>query len=184
MSLKRWAVRRDATEGPIVQALRRAGALVMSLDEFDLLAYFRHRLFMLDAKGPQGRATAAQERLIERGWPLRLVDTPEAALREIGAIAVLCPAFRDGGPAEDLCYACGYPRELHAGRRPLDLEQRREAVLIKARIAYGRLRRRRLVTPLEPDPSAAVAVLARFAWDVHQLLRQEETRERRGGSSV
>lgn len=86
MSIKRWAARRDETEAPIALALRQCGALVMHLNEFDLLCYFRGRLFMLDAKAVHGRPTLAQERLTAEGWPLRYVETPEAALREIGAI--------------------------------------------------------------------------------------------------
>jgi len=86
MSLKRWNAKRDANEPAIVAALERAGAQTLKLDVFDRLVWFRHSLFMLDAKMPHGRPTAAQARLIQAGWPLRFVETEIDALRAIGAI--------------------------------------------------------------------------------------------------
>jgi hypothetical protein len=82
----RRAARRDATEPEIVRALEQVGADVERLDKFDLLVWYRGRLFMLDAKSPGGRPTEAQERLTARGWPLRYVETPIDALKAIGAI--------------------------------------------------------------------------------------------------
>lgn len=94
MSLKRYATKRDTTEPGIVKALKQAGADVIQLDAFDLLVLFRGQLFMLDAKTPRGkgpkgvlgRTTSAQERLLERGWPLRMVIDEMGALRAIGAV--------------------------------------------------------------------------------------------------
>lgn len=86
MSLKRWNAKRDQNEGPIVDALESAGALVLRLDAFDLLAYFRQELFMLDAKMPRGRATPRQVELIQAGWPLMYVRDEIAALKAIGAM--------------------------------------------------------------------------------------------------
>lgn len=86
MSLKRWAARRDGTEPAIVQALARVGAETVKLDKFDLLVLFRGQLFMLDPKRRGGEATPSQQQLIQRGFPLRLVETPEDALRAIGAV--------------------------------------------------------------------------------------------------
>jgi hypothetical protein len=80
-----WAKRRDANEPAIVDALEHVGALVLRLDRFDLLAYYRGRLFMMDAKMLKGRATTAQEELRRMGWPLAYVHDPIAALRVIGA---------------------------------------------------------------------------------------------------
>jgi hypothetical protein len=83
----RRAAKRDSTEKQIVEALRQAGADVLLLDKFDLLVRTRSgALVMLDCKSPKGRATASQVALIQSGWPLRFVETPEAALRAIGAI--------------------------------------------------------------------------------------------------
>lgn len=86
MSLKRWNARRDATEPAIKQALDQIGAQHLSLDTFDLLVLFRGRLFMLDAKTRQGRPTKTQETLIALGWPLTYVETPDDALKAIGAV--------------------------------------------------------------------------------------------------
>ena len=97
MTIKRWNARRDQNEGPIVQALEKAGAQVLRLDVFDLLVLYRGRLFMLDAKIPTGRTTAAQNRLCSLGWPLRYVRDEMAALKAIGA--VLGAAGDDAEPA-------------------------------------------------------------------------------------
>lgn len=86
MSLKRWNARRDANERVIVAALRKVGAKVLVLDKFDLLVLYRDRLFMLDPKTPQGRATSAQEALIGDGWPLVFVKDEIAALKAVGAV--------------------------------------------------------------------------------------------------
>lgn len=86
MSLKRWAARRDSTEAAIVTALRQVGAQVLTLDRFDLLVLFHGRLFMLDAKSRHGRATVTQDTMIALGWPLRYVETPDEALKAIGAL--------------------------------------------------------------------------------------------------
>lgn len=86
MSLKRYAAKRDATEGEIVDALRKAGATVLRLDVFDLLVLYRNRLFMLDAKTAKGRTTLTQEAMIAQGWPLTYVRTPIEALTAIGAV--------------------------------------------------------------------------------------------------
>lgn len=86
MSLNRYDARRDVTEKAIVAALRTAGAQVIFLHPFDLLVRFRQQIFLLDCKRPQGKATVAQQAMIDAGWPLTLVETPESALRAIGAI--------------------------------------------------------------------------------------------------
>lgn len=86
MSLCRRNPKRDANEPIIVAALRDVGAQVLRLDVFDLLVLHHQRLFMLEAKVPKGRKTDRQEALIAAGWPLTYVETPEAALKAIGAI--------------------------------------------------------------------------------------------------
>jgi len=82
----RRAAKRDTTEREIVAALRKVGALVLRLDRFDLLVFYRGRFFMFDAKTGKGRATFAQETLIAEGWPLSYVRSPIEALALIGAI--------------------------------------------------------------------------------------------------
>jgi len=83
--MSRWAAKRDANEAEIVRVLEQV-ALVHRLDDWDLLVYYRGRLFMLDVKGAKGRPTTAQERLIRDGWPLTYVRTPDEALRVIDAL--------------------------------------------------------------------------------------------------
>jgi len=89
----RYANRRDANEREIVAALERAGALVLQLDRFDFLVYFRGRLLMMDAKMPHGRATAAQERLSLLGWPSTMSTTPTRRSGPLGRSheATTCP---------------------------------------------------------------------------------------------
>jgi hypothetical protein len=84
MSLKRWNARRDTTSAAILKALRDVGADYEQLDTFDVLVWYRGQLTMLDCKSKGGKATKAQQRLIDRGWPLRFVSTPAEALRSIG----------------------------------------------------------------------------------------------------
>ncbi len=85
MSVKRWNTRRDSTEPLICRALANAGADYIRLDAFDLLVLYRGRLSMLDCKRAKGRRTRNQEILVQRGWPLRFVVTPDEALKAIGA---------------------------------------------------------------------------------------------------
>lgn len=93
MTLNRYAVRRDASEGPIVDALRAVGAIVYRLDEpCDLLVWYQGRWQTMECKTPYGKT--AQARLDKRqeaqqnflrltGTPI--VKTPLDALRAIGA---------------------------------------------------------------------------------------------------
>lgn len=83
----RYAAKRDTTEEPIVRALRKVGALVLRLDKFDLLVFYKGSLFMLDAKGRYTPTTMAQDALTAAGWPLVYVRTELEALRAIGAIS-------------------------------------------------------------------------------------------------
>lgn len=86
MSIKRFDARRDATEPAIVRALVQVGALVLRLDQFDLLVLFHGRLTMLDCKTAKGKPTASQLALIAAGWPLHFVVTVDDALRVLGIL--------------------------------------------------------------------------------------------------
>jgi hypothetical protein len=77
-------IKRDRNEPAIVQLLRQLGADYIPLEPFDLLVWHRARLFMLDVKTPEGRATQRQRELIARGWPLQFVRTPDETLRALG----------------------------------------------------------------------------------------------------
>lgn len=89
MSLKRWAVRRDATEPDIVKALRRVGAKVQICSDkglCDLVVLFRGKVFLLECKSRLGRATLAQDERMAEGWPYTTVRDEKGALKAIGAI--------------------------------------------------------------------------------------------------
>lgn len=93
MSLTRYATRRDASEPAILRAIWKAGARYILLDPFDVLVLYRGAITMLEVKTPKtkttrrGRMTRNQELLVQEGWPVRFVETPEEALAAIGAIA-------------------------------------------------------------------------------------------------
>ncbi len=81
--------RRDETEPDIVQALLDIGAEVERLDRpFDLLVWFRGRLYPLECDGitEYRKRDADQAALLER-WGIPIVRTSEQALRAVGAIA-------------------------------------------------------------------------------------------------
>ena len=88
MSFNRWAAKRDGCESDIVDALRKAGALVLHLNKFDLLVYLprRQAFYMLDCKGDDGRITASQQQLLDDGFPLQFVGSPQEALKLIGVV--------------------------------------------------------------------------------------------------
>lgn len=104
MSLNRYAQRRDANEGPIIEALERAGASVKQLAQpCDLLVEFRGHLFLLEVKDPaqipsKRRLTPAQEKFF-REFSVTVVLTPEDALRAIGA-PVPTPSVYPSTPKE------------------------------------------------------------------------------------
>jgi Holliday junction resolvase len=82
--------RRDLNEPGIVQALRKAGALVIRISEKgapDLLCFYRGRVVLLECKSHVGRATEAQEETSQAGWPVVTVRDAIAALRAVGAVA-------------------------------------------------------------------------------------------------
>lgn len=86
MSLTRWGTRRDRSEPAIRKALWQAGAKFMLMDPFDLLVLFRGHVFLLECKTGKGRATRCQDLLVQDGWPVQFVRTPEEALAAIGAL--------------------------------------------------------------------------------------------------
>lgn len=85
--MKRWAARRDETEYPIVQSLRKIGAQVEYLDyPCDLLVRFRGRMYLLEVDGiarNRKRAPAQLKFLTE--WEVPRVKTDDDALKAIGA---------------------------------------------------------------------------------------------------
>jgi hypothetical protein len=94
----RRAAKVDANQDQVVSALRAAGAAVQSLAAIgkgvpDLLVSFRGRLFLLEVK--DGAKVKSAQKLTEaqakwhQTWAaqVEVVNSPEAALRAIGAMA-------------------------------------------------------------------------------------------------
>jgi hypothetical protein len=76
--------KRDATEADILRVLRQVGADYVLLDPFDILCLWRGQLHMMDCKTLIGRRTVRQQQLVDRGWPLHFVVTPQDALKVLG----------------------------------------------------------------------------------------------------
>lgn len=96
----RRAAKIDANQPDVVAALRKAGAKVQSLAAVgagvpDLLVSFRQELFLLEVK--DGTKVPSAQKLTEDqvrwhtawGAPVHIVNSPEAALRAIGAIGAV-----------------------------------------------------------------------------------------------
>lgn len=86
MSLRRYAAKRDHSERSILDALNQVGADYLLLDAIDVLVFYRGNVFLLEVKTGKGRKTRSQQELVEKGWPLHFVSTPEQALQIIGAL--------------------------------------------------------------------------------------------------
>jgi hypothetical protein len=98
MSSTAWARRntrlgrRDGNEAPIVAALRAFGASVEYIGRKgvpDLLVGFRGSIWLLEVKRP-GEHLRDEQETWHRAWqgkPAAVVESPEQALRTIGAIA-------------------------------------------------------------------------------------------------
>ena len=91
--------RRDASHKPIVEALRKVGASVVCAAELgngipDLIVGFRGVTRWLEVKS----GSALKPEQIDfaatwRGGDVRVVTTPDEALRAIGAIADVAPPY-------------------------------------------------------------------------------------------
>lgn len=89
MSLKRYATRRDANEGEIIEVLRAVGASVQTLSikgAADLLVGFRGVNFLIEVKTLKGKLTD-DEVIFHDDWQgqVDIARTPEEALEIIGA---------------------------------------------------------------------------------------------------
>ena len=91
----RHAARVDENQKAIVQALRDAGAYVWIIGlPVDLLVGYKGHTFLVEVKnGPQKRLTGLQADFFESwvGGTLARIDSPEAALRMLGAIGEIRP---------------------------------------------------------------------------------------------
>ena len=84
------AAKIDANQGAIVEALRKCGALVLSLASVgkgcpDLLVSYRGDLVLMEVKGEKGRLTPDQVEFHSE-WPVSVVRTVEDAMMVIGVI--------------------------------------------------------------------------------------------------
>jgi len=93
MSIHRRAAKRDANEPAIIEALRRAGAVVYPIsgkDVPDLLVIYRGVVDIIEVKTKTGKLTDGQREYhrmaLEAGYYIPVVRNPEEALRAIGAI--------------------------------------------------------------------------------------------------
>lgn len=68
----------DTTQGAIVDALRRSGALVWPINgAVDLLVQWRGKLTLIDCKGKgRWRATQTQLDMTSEGWQIHFCRTP------------------------------------------------------------------------------------------------------------
>jgi hypothetical protein len=86
----RYAARVDENQAAIVQALRDAGAYVWIIGlPVDLLVGYKDRTLLMEVKTTsKKRLTGLQADFFEKwmGGTLCRVDSPEAALRMIGAV--------------------------------------------------------------------------------------------------
>ena len=88
----RRAAKVDSTARDLVSAARQMGAKVLILNGvIDVAILHRGKVHLVDFKTPQGKRkprvtlTEAQARLLEEGWPIRLVSDLEGLKRILGA---------------------------------------------------------------------------------------------------
>jgi Holliday junction resolvase len=92
--------RRDATHKPIVKALRKVGASVVILADVggdcpDILVGYGGKTLLMELKPPGGKVTEGQLDFQAkwRGGPVRVIESIEAALRFIGCLRDVPPAY-------------------------------------------------------------------------------------------
>lgn len=75
------AGKRDASERPIIEALKAHGCLVAQLDKFDLAVQTPAGwVVLMECKSGRGRITDSQQEMLDAGWKLHIVRTPEEAI--------------------------------------------------------------------------------------------------------
>lgn len=87
MGLNRYSKRKDSTQGDIVKALRKAGVTVYIQDTpVDLLLNYMGLWSVMECKSKGGKLTPNQKKFLEKHPETPIVETPEEALRAVGAI--------------------------------------------------------------------------------------------------
>jgi hypothetical protein len=149
VSLKRHAAKRDVNETQIVRALEKIGCLVLKLDSIDLLVWRQSegRLYLLEVKtkSSRSRLTATQQDLLERGWPMTVVTTPQEAIDAVTASSTRCAArdcekvFVRSGRQKFCSEPCSQ-RTRSKAKYDRDPEAARE----KAKVRYRRMAEKKL----------------------------------------
>jgi hypothetical protein len=94
MGVPRYKKQRDTSEPGICDALEAVGAQVWPTDWVDLIVAFRGRWFLLECKTP-GKGTKPatlarqqehRDRAASCGCVIEIVETPDDAVRAIGAV--------------------------------------------------------------------------------------------------
>lgn len=98
-TMNRRAAKRDANEGDIIKALRKAGASVTQLSDRgvpDLLVGFAGTNYLMEVKMPKGGLTEDEQTFFD-GWKgtAWLVRNAETALSIIGVPETMWPVFID-----------------------------------------------------------------------------------------
>jgi hypothetical protein len=89
MGLPRYAAQRDHNEPSIIQALEKIGAQVEQMKlPCDLLVRFRGQMFVLEVDNPASKYRKRKPDQLKflQEWGVPLVQTPEDALKAIGAM--------------------------------------------------------------------------------------------------
>jgi hypothetical protein len=94
MSFNRWAKRIDANQEAVISALEAAGAQVDIVGRpLDLLVGKWGKFMFMEVKNPNvpkadRQLTAGQEKFFKRweGYPICMVDSPEAAIRMLNVL--------------------------------------------------------------------------------------------------
>lgn len=86
MSIKRWAARKDANQGPIVDGLRAVGCLVHIQDFPDLAVKYQGRLYWLEVSNPNNRyrKRTAKQLAFLKTWDVPIVESAFEAMKYLG----------------------------------------------------------------------------------------------------
>jgi DNA-binding transcriptional MerR regulator len=89
VSLYRIDARRDDNEPDIIKALKEAGAQVEQIRQpCDLAVAFRARHFLIEVDNPESKYRKRKQKQLEtfQRMKIPMVQTPDEALRAIGAV--------------------------------------------------------------------------------------------------
>ena len=79
MRFARRAGKRDTLEAEVIKIARSKGWIVMQLDQFDLLCHRKGWTLMVEVKSGNKLLTASQLKILDDGFPLKVVKTLEDA---------------------------------------------------------------------------------------------------------